>query len=121
MSDRSDRLRERRSQAKEKVQKAADEAETDEVEEESEEQDEETPSIKDERKGRMLYLPPHQDKLIDKVYSSIKADYDFKYEESFLKNQHYYPLLAKYGLDVLENFDAKDARESLEEMGALDE
>lgn len=109
--DRSNRIRQKRKGAKDK---AIDE--TAEPSEPSETAESDETSVKDEQVGRYLYLPEEQNKRIDHVYNTLKADYEFEYDEDLEKNRHFYPLLVREGLERLDGFDASDVRAALDDL-----
>jgi hypothetical protein len=63
-----------------------------------------------------MYLPESQTKELRRHYNILKAEYEFKYDEEFEKNRHFYPLVIRHGLDSLEELDAAEIRNRLEEM-----
>lgn len=118
---RSDRLRRRRSQRDQPAEsdepdetsKLSEASELDEPDEKSEPS---KPSVKEEQVGTYMYLPESQKKEVERLYSILKADYEYEYDEEFEKNRHFYPLLIKYGLDGLDSLDASDIRTRLESI-----
>jgi hypothetical protein len=73
-------------------------------------------SIKEEQIGTYMYLPESQTKELRRQYNILKAEYEFKYDEEFEKNRHFYPLVVQHGLESLEKMDASDIRTYLEEI-----
>lgn len=127
--DRADRISERRGKSKKKVREAAEEAEKeaekenddpDEPEENDENEEDGGKTMKDERHEKMFYLSPEQYKEVDHVYNKLKTDFEYEYDQTFLKNQHYYALVVKYGLDSLENLDAHEIYDLLADLGILE-
>jgi hypothetical protein len=129
MSDeRANRLRDKRKQAKEKAT-----GQTSEPDEESEPSDtseqskpskpsgtDETderdePSVKEERVGTYMYLPPSQKEDINRYYSKKAGDFEFETGDELEKNRHWYPLVVRYGLDELREADAERIAELLDE------
>jgi len=80
------------------------------------EDEESTVSIKEEQIGTYMYLPESQTKEMRRLYNVLKAEYEFEYEDEFQKNRHFYPLVVQYGLDSLDNLDASEIRDHLEEI-----
>jgi len=130
--DRSERLRRRRKQSTERtgrpesagedpsdfVDDAAGRESGDTAASESEDTEnaEDGSSVKEEQIGTYMYLPESQTKELRRHYNILKAEYEFKYDEEFEKNRHFYPLVIRYGLDSLEELDAAGIRNHLEEM-----
>lgn len=112
---RSERLRERRSQRSEA-------SETDELSETSDtsqtskpSETEKTKAVKDERVGVYMYLTEEQKRNLERLYNTLKAEYEFEFDD-FEKNRHFYPILIQNGLDSLDGLDAQDVREMLDDM-----
>ena len=122
--DRAEKLSEKRRSSREKVRdaasKKAESEDTNDVEDEEGEEEEDNQTLKDEREGKLFYLSPDQVKDVDHVYNQLKTAFEYEYEQSFLKNRHYYPLVVKHGLDHLEGLDAEKVHNLLEDIGALD-
>ena len=131
MDDRSERLRKRRKQSNRKRTRSETERDTSERElrttsngneadgEESEDESGEqsqTTSVKKERTGTYMYLPESQTKDLRRLYNVLKAEYEFKYDEEFEKNRHFYPLVIQHGLESLDGLDASEIRERLESL-----
>jgi hypothetical protein len=53
---------------------------------------------------------------MNRLYSVLKAEYEYEYDEDFEKNRHFYPLLVQHGLKSLDGLDASDTRERLETL-----
>ncbi len=70
-------------------------------------------SVKDEQVGTYMYLPQWQKREIERVYGLLSTEYEYRYEEEFEKNRHFYPLLVEYGLDELDGLDAEAVRDRL--------
>lgn len=118
--DRANRISEKRNQSRNKRRETADEAEQPE-DDADEDDDSSSNTMKDERREKMFYLSPEQHKEVDHVYNKLKTDFEYEYDQTFLKNQHYYALVVKHGLDSLEDLDATDVHEKLAELGVLDD
>lgn len=73
-------------------------------------------SIKDEQVGTYMYLPEFQTKELRRLYNVLKAEYEFKYDDEFEKNRHFYPLVVQYGLDGLDGLDTSEIRSQLEQL-----
>lgn len=73
-------------------------------------------SVKEERIGTYMYLPESQTKDLRRLYNILKAKYEFKFDEGFEKNRHFYPLVIQYGLAELEDIDTFELQKYLEEM-----
>ena len=73
-----------------------------------------TASVKEEQVGTYMYLPEPQKKEVERLYSVLKADYEYEFDEEFEKNRHFFPILIQHGLDGLDGLDASDVREHLE-------
>jgi hypothetical protein len=63
-----------------------------------------------------MYLPESQTKEMRRLYNVLKAEYEFKFDDEFQKNRHFYPLVIQYGLDSLDGLDAPEIRAHLEEI-----
>ena len=118
--DRSEDLRSRRNEAQEKVREAAQKTEKQEKHEESDSDNSSSQTIKDERREKMFYLSPEQHKEVDYVYNKLKTEYEYEYEETFLKNRHYYPLVVKHGLDDLDGLEPSEVHDLLTGLGVID-
>jgi len=127
--DRSERLRKRRKQSIQDVEQRRDRPATQtdsalpqDSESSSSEDDERDGSasdsglIKEEQVGTYMYLPETQAKDLRRLYNVLKAEYEFKYDDEFEKNRHFYPLVVQYGLEELDNVDASEIRTRLEEI-----
>lgn len=76
----------------------------------------ESVSIKEEQVGTYMYLPETQTRELRRLYNVLKAEYEFKYDEEFEKNRHFYPLVVEYGLEHLDGLDASEIRDHLKEI-----
>jgi hypothetical protein len=116
--DRSERLRKRRKRATDRS--ASEEHESEEPDRTNGRSEGEsqatTDSVKEEQTGTYMYLPKRQVKDLKRQYNVLKAEYEYEFDEEFEKNRHFYPLVIKNGLDSLEEMDARDLRDSLEEI-----
>ena len=70
-------------------------------------------SVKDEQVGTYMYLPEWQKREIERVYGLLSTEYEYRFDEEFEKNRHFYPLLMTYGLEELDGLDADAVRERL--------
>lgn len=84
--------------------------------EERSENDESAASVKDTQVGTYMYLPRDQKKEIERLYTLLKAEYEYEYEQGFEKNRHFFPLLVKYGLDQLDGSDVSEIQAKLSEI-----
>jgi hypothetical protein len=133
--DRSERLRKRRKQSTQRAEggqdsetatsgaepsspdsAAHDPTDGDAVTDDADEDGEETNSIKENQVGTYMYLPESQTKNLRRLYNVLKAEYEYKYDEEFQKNRHFYPLVIKYGLDGLDGLDASEIQARLHEI-----
>lgn len=129
MSDRADRLKERRQKTEGKIRERAETdeqskpskpdetdkpAQTDETDEPDETDESDETPVKDEQVGTYLYLPEGQRDKLRYQYKMLSAAYEREYGEDLEKNRHYYPLVVEYGLDRLDGCDAKDVKELLD-------
>ena len=128
--DRATRLRRRRQRSSARADAedgAADEAETAAAGEatrpESDDDADEVPlqSVKDEQVGTYMYLPEWQKREIERVYGLLSTEYEYRFDEEFEKNRHFYPLLVAHGLDELDGLDAEAVRERLSTLRAPDD
>ena len=116
--DRSEDLRSRVNKSRNKVRDAAEEPDE---EEDTGNDNSGSQTIKDERREKMFYLSPEQHKEVDYVYNKIKTEYEYEYEETFLKNRHYYPLVVKHGLDDLDGLEPSEVHDLLTDLGVIDD
>ncbi|MEF8812858.1 MAG: hypothetical protein V5A55_03455 [Halovenus sp.] len=124
--NRSERLRRRRKQSTERANRTESSTEDapDFVDEPAVTEDDsgdssDGSSVKEEQIGTYMYLPESQTKELRRHYNILKAEYEFKYDEEFEKNRHFYPLVIRHGLDSLEELDAAEIRNRLEEMDVI--
>ncbi|MFB6310324.1 MAG: hypothetical protein ABEH64_03980 [Salinirussus sp.] len=108
--DRSERLRRRRKRA------AEGRPSEDPPSRATDTEREESGSVKDRQTGTYMYLPEAQVKDLRRVYNILKAEYEYEYDAAFEKNRHFYPLVVRYGLDRLEDMDATEVRDRLNDL-----
>ena len=117
---RSDRLRQRRSARQDSAQDGSSESSEPSQRSEPDETGESTEpskgSVKEEQVGTYMYLPKSQKKEIERLYSILKADFEYEFDTEFEKNRHFFPLLVQYGLDGLDGLDASEVKERLDSM-----
>ncbi len=106
--DRAERLRDRRQRSSSRASEPSETDETGETEETGE-------SVKDERTGTYMYLPDDQKQQLSYQFKRLSAEYEREFGEEFEKNRHFYPLVISHGLDSLDEWDASDVREKLDE------
>lgn len=131
--DRSERLRKRRKQSAQRADghqqsetttseptsldsEVDDTTDGDAVTDDADEEGEDTNSIKENQVGTYMYLPESQTKNLRRLYNVLKAEYEYKYDEEFQKNRHFYPLVIEYGLDGLDGLDASEIQTRLQEI-----
>lgn len=68
-------------------------------------------------KEQMMHLPEDQHKRLHHLYTQMKADYEYEFDEAFELNRQYFPLILQYGLDQFEKRDAEEIRHDLVEFG----
>jgi hypothetical protein len=124
--DRSDRLRKRRQTRDRDADEGEDlgpvstespsstEAESSDTDEQS------SVTIKEALQGIYLYGEPDQKKRIDRIYNRLKADYEYEYDDTLGKNEHFYRVLLEVGLEGLENMDVLELRRHLEDLESLE-
>jgi hypothetical protein len=133
--DRADRLRQRRNKAKERAGKDESElskpSETDKQAETSKqsgsskssepdktdetgERDEQ--SVKEDNEGLYMYIPGAQKAEVGHVYNACKAAYEREFDREFEKNRDYYPLVIEFGLEQIDDADAEELDELLNEL-----
>ena len=78
-------------------------------------------SVKEEQVGTYMYLPEWQKREIERVYGLLSTEYEYRFDEEFEKNRHFYPLLVTHGLDELDGLDAEDVRERLATLHGPDD
>lgn len=64
-------------------------------------------------KEQMMHLPKDQHKRLHHLYTRMKADYEYEYDEDFEMNRQYFPLVLRYGLDQFEEQSAEEIRRDL--------
>ena len=120
--DRATRLRRRRQRSSARADAeddGDDAAEADELDDENAPESAEGAadgplgSVKDEQVGTYMYLPEWQKREIERVYGLLSTEYEYRFNEEFEKNRHFYPLLVTHGLDELDGLDAEAVRERL--------
>ena len=78
-------------------------------------------SVKDEQVGTYMYLPEWQKREIERVYGLLSTEYEYRFDEEFEKNRHFYPLLVTHGLDELDGLDAEAVRDRLATLHGPDD
>lgn len=73
-------------------------------------------TLDENTKTQMMHLPEEQHKRLMHLYTRMKADYEFEFDDEFEKNRHYFPLVLQYGLDQFEERDAAEIRQDLVEF-----
>lgn len=68
-----------------------------------------------ERPSTLMYLPEDVDRDLDLTFDEVNLKYRRAFDEKLEKNRDYYPLVARYGLERLKEWDADDIRDALEE------
>ncbi|NHN50019.1 hypothetical protein G9464_20840 [Halostella sp. JP-L12] len=124
--DRAQRMRRRRQESEQSEPDREDQqsepSQTSQPSEQAEQSEQSEPdetdeqSVKDEHEGVYVYLPPGQKKELGLVFNSVKATYERAFEDGFEKNRHYYPLVIEYGLERVDEADADELAEMLEEL-----
>lgn len=74
-------------------------------------------SLSKTTKEQMMHLPKDQHKRLHHLYTRMKADYEYEYDEDFEMNRQYFPLVLRYGLDQFEEQNAEEIRQDLAEFG----
>ena len=124
--DRATRLRRRRQRSSGSEDAgdgadAADSAGADDASTDDSDSDAPLGSVKDEQVGTYMYLPEWQKREIERVYGLLSTEYEYRFDEEFEKNRHFYPLLVTHGLDELDGLDAEAVRERLSSLGGPDD
>ena len=115
MSDRANRLRERRQQSADKIQdKTGESSELSKPDETGETDEGAKPSVKDEQEGTYFYLPGEQKRELSYQFKRLSAEFEREFGDDLEKNRHFYPLVIQYGLDRLDGSDVHDVRELLD-------
>jgi hypothetical protein len=73
-------------------------------------------TLDENTKTQMMHLPEEQHKRLMHLYTRMKADYEFEFDDEFEKNRHYFPLVLQYGLDQFEERDTAEIRQDLVEF-----
>lgn len=124
--DRSDRLRKRRQTRDPDADEGEDPGSVStespsSTEAESSDTDEQSSiTIKEALQGIYLYGEPDQKKRVDRIYNRLKADYEYEYDDTLGKNEHFYRVLLEVGLEGLENMDVLELRRRLEDLESLE-
>lgn len=124
--DRSDRLRKRR-QTRDRDADESEDSESVSTESRSGTETEDTDAgaessvtVKEALQGIYLYGEPDQKKRIDRLYNRLKADYEYEYDDTLGKNEHFYRVLLEVGLEGLERMDVSELRSRLESLESLE-
>jgi hypothetical protein len=126
--DRADRLSRRRKDRSQSEPSQSDEKDntdntvkTDNTEKPGEPSDTENPSestrLSQTTKEQMMHLPKSQHKRLHHLYTRMKADYEYEYDDDFEMNRQYFPLVLRYGLDQFEERSAEEVRQDLIDFG----
>jgi hypothetical protein len=67
-------------------------------------------------KEQMMHLPKDQHKRLHHLYTRMKAEYEYEYDDDFEMNRQYFPLVLRYGLDQFEEQSAEEIRRDLAEF-----
>ncbi|MFC5973848.1 hypothetical protein ACFPYI_21200 [Halomarina salina] len=73
-------------------------------------------SVKEERVGTYMYLPESQKRELQRVYGTLKVQYEYEYDEEFEKNRHFFPAVVRHGLETLDGMDAADVRAVVDDL-----
>jgi len=73
-------------------------------------------SVKDERVGTYMYLPESQKRELERVYGTLKVQYEYEFDEEFEKNRHFFPAVVRHGLENLDGMDATEVRAVVEDL-----
>lgn len=73
-------------------------------------------NLAENTKTQMMHIPENQHKRLMHLYTRMKADYEYEFDDEFEKNRHYFPLILQYGLDRFEERDATEIRQDLIEF-----
>jgi hypothetical protein len=125
--DRSDRLRKRR-QTRDRDADESEDPESTSTEspsntgaESSDTDDQSSVTVKEALQGIYLYGEPDQKKRVDRLYNRLKADYEYEYDDTLGKNEHFYRVLLEVGLEGLESMDIPELRKRLESLESLED
>lgn len=101
--------------------KSAETSDADEQSEQSQPSEPSEPSEGDERSeppvkevydGVYMYVPGEMKAEIEDRYQELA----FRYDGTLEKNRHFYPLLARYGLESLEGLESSEIQERLDRV-----
>jgi hypothetical protein len=124
--DRSDRLRKRRqtrdheTDESEDLESVSTESPSSTEAENSDTDEQSSVTVKEALQGIYLYGEPDQKKRVDRIYNRLKADYEYEYDDTLGKNEHFYRVLLEVGLEGLENMDVLELRRRLESLESLE-
>jgi hypothetical protein len=124
--DRSDRLRKRRQTRDPDPEQEDVESSDRDNESDSRggtaatDSDTESVTVKEALQGIYLYGDPDQKDRIDMLYNRLKADYEYEYDDTLGKNEHFYRVLLEVGLEGLESMDVSELQARLEELESLE-
>jgi hypothetical protein len=124
--DRSDRLRKRRQTRDPDTDDGEDpgsvstESPSSTEAEDSDTDEQSSVTVKEALQGIYLYGEPDQKKRVDRIYNRLKADYEYEYDDTLGKNEHFYRVLLEVGLEGLENMDVLELRRRLEDLESLE-
>ena len=126
MSDdsRASRLRSRRGRARERSEERERDREAESTSDEAvettesaggDDADDRAGSVKDERVGTYMYLPEAQKRELERVYGTLKVQYEYEFDEEIEKNRHFFPAVVRHGLETLDGMDATELRALVDE------
>lgn len=65
---------------------------------------------------QMMHLTEEQHKELHHVYTRMKADFEYEFDQNFELNRHFFPLVLRHGLDDLLEMDSSTVHDELVEM-----
>jgi len=125
--DRSDRLWKRRqtrdheTDESEDLESVSTESPSGTETESSDEDEQSSVTVKEALQGIYIYGEKSQKKRIDHLYNRLKAEYEYEYDDTLGKNEHFYRVLLEVGLKRLEGMDVSKLRSRLESLDSLEE
>jgi hypothetical protein len=125
--ERADRLRDRRRKQRDRVESGEAEsegtAESDETDKPSKPDEpsktEGSESVKESQVPQYMYLPEGQQKRLKREFRLLQADWEVEFQGErgeLEKNRHYFPLVLKYGLDRVSEWDVQTVKNRLDDM-----
>jgi UDP-galactopyranose mutase len=73
-------------------------------------------NVKKEWTATSVYLPDFLQRRLTTRYKRLDLDFEEEYNQSLPKTRYYYPLVVALGIEQLEEMDATEIKERMEQM-----